>query len=70
METWEQSFRFGGIVTAGVHPFLLRRERLEGRVLRCKPMLVTLRITPSLAAVLAARDRYAWSNDWPAQPLI
>jgi hypothetical protein len=40
------------ILTATVHLFLLRCERLEGRVLRCKPTLVNLRIDPSLAAFL------------------
>ena len=35
-----------------VHLFLLRCERLEGRVLRCKPTLVTLWIDPGLAAFL------------------
>src|SRR5258706_10132063 len=49
------SSRFGLgdlILTVTVHLFLLRCERLEARVLRCKPTLVTLRIDPSLAAFL------------------
>ena len=43
---------WGVILTATVHLFLLRCERLEGRALHYKRTLVILWIDPSLAALL------------------
>ncbi len=58
------------ILTATVLLFLLRCERLEGRVLRCKPTLVTLRIDPSLAAFLGQHATDLLDPDDKIYPVV